>query len=265
VILDSAPRVAWGKRLNHLIVELDRLLAAGRHDAMDRQTFADKTAEFIGPTKLDDEFTHRYEQMEAQLLEPARAAMTDNVLNGLQKALDQWRQWIEGFGRRRGSKLDKLVLDVLSYEFRAAFHEAYSEVWFDLVEHLSAEHGWSRSTRLFHVIWHTQRRYPAQQENRGDFHLFHGHVLALHPATDLFLLTRTGLELVSEAMEPSDDPSRFEPALYRLLNDLYLATYFYVERRKEDSDYRKQRPQALSDIDESECKRKGRRRRRRRS
>jgi hypothetical protein len=242
VIADSAQRVTRGPRLNRLITDLNDLLAGGRHSTMDGQTFADKTAGLIGPVEYDAEFRARYEQMAALLLEPARAMMREDARQGARLALDRWLHWVEGFGRHRGHELDKRVLDVLSYESRAAFHQAYSEVWIDLVSVLAHKYQWPRATVRFHLLWHTQRRYPAQQEGMGDFHLFHGHVLALHPATDLLLLTKTGVELVRDAMEPKEDPVMSQSALYRLLNGLFLAVYFYDERRRDESDRRRQRP-----------------------
>ena len=115
------------------------------------------------------------------------------------------------------------MLDVLSYEARAAFHQCYSALWFELLPRLVDRHGLDALGREFHELWHLdQIREP---EPGARVHLFHGHVFALHPAGGLLLGTPAGSDRVGAWLTAGEDR---EEAFERLLHALFLTVHHYA-------------------------------------
>jgi hypothetical protein len=162
-------------------------------------------------------------------------------------------RWKKLIGRRQGNAGGKTILDILSYESRAALHRCYSAVWAELLPQLTYKYRLSAESRAFLRLWNCEQRF----EIGGDLQsLFHGHVFALHPAAAAFIQSRTGKELVGEAIQDTANG----PAYERLLHGLYIAVYQYVNRAEEQRDSRKgvtKRTEA-ADLDEA-IERKNRR------
>jgi len=158
-------------------------------------------------------------------------------------------------------------LDVLSYECRAAVHRCYSEVWDHLIFLLADKYDWTDDEVLFHRFWHLDQIMPSDHPEKANYHLFHGHIFALHPAGADFMLTKTGRELMGEWLS---DPDPFSAPYRRLLHALSVAIYNYANRNQIYAELRKKQPKLLGGqdmvaLEEQEAeKRTGRRRTRKR-
>src|SRR3954453_22051595 len=148
-------------------------------------------------------------------------------------------------GRRGGQALPKQVLDVLSYEARAALHRCYSAVWaMLLLPHLGRKHALSPESQAFLRLWHLDQVSESALGEAAYFHLFHGHVFALHPACGEFLRTEAGRGLMGRwLLRPS------EGAFGRLLHGLYVAAVHYQGQREQLTSDRKKQPRALGGAD----------------
>jgi hypothetical protein len=244
VFADSRPnRKQSGTGVRTIAAELDMLLQAGRQKEMNEVEFQKQTAEALGPPDYGPEVCESYQEFAESLLEPARAALLRDGEAGLQVAVDRWTRWNQSIGRRRGNKLEKQTLDVLSYECRAALHTCYSAVWYELILHLSTKREMSDASVVFHRLWHLDQREGIETASLPNSRLFHGHIFALHPACANFVLTRTGCELIGECLT---DPSS-KPAFHRLLNGLCIAMYDYARRNNVFALLRKKQPEDMEE------------------
>ena len=134
----------------------------------------------------------------------------------------------EAFARRSGNAGRKLVLDMLSYEARAAFHQCYTVVWCALIPYLVEKAKLSFESFGFLAFWHRDQVDSSSIEQGTCVSLFHGHVFGLHPGGGLFLQTEAGRELMGEWLQNPESAAYFG----RLLHGLYVAIYDYVERRQ---------------------------------
>jgi hypothetical protein len=175
----------------------------------------------------------------------ARAGLTADKPRGVAAAVAGWQRVMCSVGRRGGQALGKQILDILSYEARASFHRCYSAVWdMLLLPRLEQKYALSPESVAFLRLWHLDQ---ASESNLGEaayFHLFHGHVFALHPACGEFLRTQSGKELMGQWLRR---PS--EKAFGRLLYGLYVAVAHYQGQREQARSDRKKRPQVLGGSD----------------
>lgn len=220
-VLTSPGRLGVSKR--QIVAELDNALAGQTQRETDIVSFRDATARLLGPPDFDDRVKRRYEEIAGDLLGHGRTALQRWGPIGLAVPLQKWRRRMTAVGRRSGNALDKQVLDILSYECRAALHRCYSATWEQLLRHLDDKYDLSANSIVFHRFWHLDQ---CQEQGRRDslFHLFHGHVFALHPAAALFSLTSTGARLLGEwLLEPEPGP-----AYGRLLTGLLISVGEYA-------------------------------------
>ena len=178
----------------------------------------------------------------------------------MQIPISKLQTWMNSFARHKGNEEKKLALDMLSYECRAALHRCYSAVWNKLLLHLEKKYELDEASVQYHRLMHFDFVLPSNLPN-ANFHLFHGHVFALHPGVDLFLQTNTGGELVGDYLRGEDDDRPFR----RLLNGLYvgLCDYYarsdrYAEDRKKSS--RDLKVADVAAVDEAQTKGRGHRR-----
>jgi hypothetical protein len=229
VFVDSVPTRPGGRReLTESVTELEQRLADSADGEMDKAEFHSRTGDLLGPPEYPREVHDRYHQLSEELLCEAREALEQGGHAGLDMALARWTSWMNSIGRRRGNELEKQVLDALSYECRTAFHCCYSAVWCDLIPHLQRNYNLSTESAAFLAFWHLEPREESNQPELAYFHLFHGHIFALHPACGAFMLTQTGSRLLSEWL-----PHGGRGASYRrLLHGLFVAVYQYAQRHQ---------------------------------
>jgi hypothetical protein len=244
------------------VEELDALIRAGSQLAIDELEFHRRSADILGPPTLPREAAAEYTRMAADLLGPARDLLPIDEAQAVTSVERTWNDWMNSIARRSGNVTAKQVLDILSYEARAALHRAYSAVWSEaLLPWLRMKHRLSSASVEFLTFWHTDPCREAADAS-GYFHVFHGHVFGLHPAGAAFICTPAGCELLGDWLaepEPdvSDDYGSWSRAINgadsraahrergrcsyrRLLNGILVAVYEY-ERRLCDANFDRRR------------------------
>lgn len=216
--------------------ELENLLLASRGEHLTREQFYMKTHELLARQKYPAEIQAEYDDLAGELIECACQTLeSGSLVEAVQIASGKWQQFQRSFGRRAGHVERKLVLDALSYEARAAFHQCYSLAWCELLPYLNRKHRLSKTDWIFHYLWHFDK-VDEGAAARGEYlSLFHGHVFGLHPGAGPFLQTLTGRELLGDWLEASDSSEAFG----RLLHGIYLAMWQYrLERDSSQEDRR---------------------------
>lgn len=141
-------------------------------------------------------------------------------------------------GRRGGHALDKQVLDILSYECRAAFHRCYSAGCWDLIPRLTLKYHLSPANQCFLHFWHLDHCSESAQGPHAMFHLFHGHIFALHPAGAALLQSPTGRDLLATWLQEPESAAAFG----RLLHAIFVTLHRYVEQRETGASNRRKQP-----------------------
>jgi hypothetical protein len=235
---NRAPRAEREAAVN----ELNELLGRCGTATMSRRRFSRRTADIIGPPRLTRGLKQAYQICCADLFDPAVAVLLADKEAGVARLLSAWRRLIRTVGRRGGRPVEKQVLDILSYEARAALHRCYSAAWdMLLLRHLTEAYQLSTETVAFLRLWHLDQ---VSESNLGDvayFHLFHGHVFALHPATALFLSTPIGRELVGSWLVGACSNRAFG----RLLQGILVAVHHYAGLRDDAAQRRRKQPQGF--------------------
>jgi hypothetical protein len=242
---------------------LEGLLKASKEKTLTMLDFKNRTADILGPPVLAEEVQSHYRQVTEGFLGRARAALMRDGTAGLQVATTDWQQMMRLIGRRAGHVLEKQVLDILSYECRAAFHRCYSATWCYLLPRLAEKYGLDQPTLSFLRFWHLDHCSESAEGPHAYFHLFHGHIFGLHPSSGAMLQTPTGRENLAAWLSQPDS----EAAFGRLLHAIFVALYHYVGQRDTSSDCRRKQPISRSDNDVLELERQmiGKVKRRRRS
>ena len=237
----GGPRESKAERLR----DLEQMIRLSRREELTFAAFRDRTADTLGPPPLDAEAEDCYRTFIDELLGEVRTApLVDGELP-LDDAVRRWTQAFKAWGRRAGFAVQKRVLDVVSYECRAALHRCYSAVWWDLLPRLAERHGLDRPTLHFLYLWHLDHMLDAEQDLPALFHLFHGHVFGLHPAGADLIATKTGRALVGDWLTGPDHRAAFG----RLLHAYSIACHAYVLGREEAAEDRQTRFRAVGGLD----------------
>lgn len=203
---------------------LDRALVAERERRLDWQAFHHRTADLLGPYEVSEEVRTEYASLTEELLGGGREAVGHHGDGGLRVPIKIVQDWMRTFARRGGNEARKSALDILSYECRAALHRCYSACWFELLTQLERKYEMDQASVQYHRLMHFNLFVPSQRRD-ADFHLFHGHIFALHPGISRFLQTPTGGELIGDYLR-HDGGEPFE----RLLNGFWIALLDYHGR-----------------------------------
>lgn len=207
-----------------VLANLNERLSTSASEEIELPAFRAHTAALLGPPEYSAEVHRRYYEMEQELFGDGPSVF-DNGNEAIGKMLERWHDWMRSLGRRSGNTMEKQILDVFSYECRAALHRAYSAVWTQLLPTLAAYFQLSAESERFHRLWHLEQCDDPGFDRRR-FHLFHGHIFGLHPGLGIFAQTRKGGELIGAALrEPG-----IGPAFQRLLAGVLVALHDYVDR-----------------------------------
>jgi hypothetical protein len=186
-----------------VIQELNALLSVPDLHPLTSLEFSRLTADVIGPAILPAALQSAYLECCEKLFGPAIAVVAEDVPASVERLLSGWERLMRSVGRRAGLQQEKQVLDILSYEARAALDRCYSAVWYHLLlPHLGEKYQLSRGSEQFLRLWHLDQVSESDLGEQANFHLFHGHVFALHPAAALFLSTRAGRLLLGAGQLP---------------------------------------------------------------
>jgi hypothetical protein len=198
-------------------VTLEAMLAANRRRYTNSE-FTEVSRSALARTAFPPGTQVIYNAMKSQLLEEAKTLLKQDKMDWALDCLSaKWKSVQKTIGRRQGHAQEKIVLDALSYEARAAFHDLYSVAWIALIQGVLPHDGLSSQSAEFLEFWHTSITHPTTGQ-----HLFHGHVLGLHPACGPILQTPTGRRLMGEWLLRHDHES-----YGLLLGGLVIAIDFY--------------------------------------
>lgn len=247
VLLDSVPARKCRSKPGSSddTTDLDQMLRTSQEKEMDIVEFRDSTANAIGPPVFDVKVKVAYDRLAGELLEKGCDVLERVGNRGVEVTIDLWQTWMRTIGRRSGNSLDKQVLDMLSYECRAAVHRCYSAVWDHLIHLLADKHQLSDEEVIFHRFWHLDQLTTSDKPTEAHFHLFHGHVFALHPAGAEFMKTKTGRDLMGQWLT---DPGPESACYGRMLNGLAVAVHHYALQNEVYAELRKKKPKCFSDI-----------------
>jgi hypothetical protein len=243
------------------VAQLDEMLRNSRGKELTRLQFRDQTGDVLGPPALTEEAKSEYWKFTNDFLGNTRAALDKDEAAGRQLALKYWDRCMKSVGRRADLAVEKQVLDVVSYESRAALHRCYSAAWCLLLPQLAGKYGLTEESYRFLQFWHLEQVEEAAEGSLANFHLFHGHVFALHPASGEMLRTAEGRALVGDWLShPADDQS-----FGRLLHGIHVAVHHYAQHRDEQASRRKKQPTSVAGTEmtrveeELDARRSGRR------
>ena len=119
------------------VEELKNLLERAAQSQMDPMDFYTRTANLLGPPEYPQEVWDRYLELEDSLLDDVGESQEAGEPPSIEAVVAVWKTQLRRFGRHTGHELKKQVLDVFSYEARAAFHSCYSAVWCYLFDSFS--------------------------------------------------------------------------------------------------------------------------------
>ncbi len=208
-------------------VELEARLATGDSERVSIIEFCNRNREAVEFPDFPDSTFALYRKFESELLNDAKSQWWDDAVAATDLMEQRWLRWCDGFGRRRSNEVKKDVLNILSYESKAAFHQAYSALWFEIIPHLIVNQQNQKFSKAFHALWHLDHRFAVPGHSR-DIHLLHGLTLGLHPAFGTLLTTETGSRLVGETVAAPENIAAQE----RFLHAGLVALYLYAAARR---------------------------------
>ena len=204
---------------------LDEMLNVSAHQRMTLREFDVQNRQALGFPEYGEVVWARYAEFSAQLFDQAISIWPSDLDASIACVHSQWDRMNKSFGRRRGCEDEKQVLDILSFESKAAFHQCYSALWIELIPHLSAEQADCWYFESFHSLWHLEQRFTSESYPK---HLLHGLVLGLHPAFGDLLSTNAGRQVVGDLLE---SPTSQE-AKERFLHAGLVSLHHYAAQRE---------------------------------
>ncbi len=209
-----------------LLQQLDQMLRTSRDKRSTLFEFHERSRNAVGFPTLSVEEMSLYRGWSAQLFEGLEDIWPHDLADAISKLKERWEVWKKRFGRRSNSHLQKTVLNMLSFESKAAFHQCYSAAWTAVLPRLANAAVRPDIFTNFHGLWHLDQRVPISG-NRQDLHLLHGLVLGLHPAFSLLISTPIGQELIGDAVANTTDIAAQE----RFFHAALIAIYQYEDER----------------------------------
>ncbi|MCC9598924.1 hypothetical protein LOC67_00015 [Stieleria sp. JC731] len=204
--------------------DLDRMLRESDGERLSLHEFDRQNRGAIGFPDYSESTFLRYRELVSELLDESVSLWMNNVDAAIAALTMNWNALNQSYGRRRGNKMEKDVLDILSFESRAAFHQCYSALWVDLIPRLRDEQDDKSIFQAFHSLWHLTQRLETKPHPT---HLLHGLALGLHPAFGAMLLTPTGRRKVAELIQFPRDKASLE----RFLHAGLVSLHHYVSQR----------------------------------
>ena len=201
--------------------ELEARLAKSSSERVSLVDFINQTREAVEFPDFPDGTFERYREFESELFDNAAAQWWFDSVAANDLIEKRWLRWCNGFGRRSGNAEKKDVLNILSYESKAAFTQCYSSLWVELIPHLIAGQENPEFSQRFHTLWHLDHRVEVPR-NMRPVNLLHGLAFGLHPAFGMLLTTESGSRLVGEAVAAPKNIAAQERFLHAGLVSLYL-------------------------------------------
>ncbi len=227
-VFPDASSANWSSAQRYrMVTDLDVILRQAAGTEMSCDDFYCHSRSVGELAEMSSEVVEEYLTLEAQLY----AGVLDDWLDAPEVCerlvQERWRDWMHRARRRDCSGVFKDVLNILSYESKAALHQCYSLLWLHLADAF-AEQEDSIFVRQFHRFWHCDHRVPTGSVQ--DMHLFHGHVFGLHPAFSLMIQTETGGGIIADAVCHGLD----SPAMRTFFAAGIVSLNFYMSDRIEN-------------------------------
>lgn len=200
--------------------ELESQLRVSEHERISVVDFCNRNREAVEFPDYPESTLALYRDFESELFADDTSLWWTDPTTAREQVTQRWLRWRNGIGRHRGNEQQKDVLNILSFESKAAFHQCYSALWCELIPILIVDQENRLMCQRFHSLWHLDQRMNISGRDR-DVHLLHGLVLGLHPAFGMLLTTETGKRLVGEMVVAPEDTSAQERFLHAGLVSLY--------------------------------------------
>lgn len=188
--------------------QLEEGLGRKEITGMSKGQFRIKIRKLMRHGRLSKELEQKYREFEDRLLVDACALLPHDSPGAFRLMLERWQEFMQRWSKRGGSHLERKVLDVFSYECRAALHRCYSAGWASICHVLRQEGRISDLDEVFLQNWHGE---PFQEEKGS---LFCGHVFALHPGVGLMIQTPTGKRVMGEWLKDPGNRKKFGIVLH---------------------------------------------------
>ena len=241
VMLDSVLKAGSKRERLAQLDLLENMLATSADDEKSILEFSRETGQTLGPPEFSQEAQELYGEFVGDLLAPAvNQLQGGNLETALSLANKTWSTWHKKFMRRSNKETEKLAIDMISYEARAAIHRCYAHAWETIANWIGTEQRGSIKSFVFHRLWHLDLSWPSNEYTDKSFHLFHGHILGLHPATSSFIQAPTGKKMLSAWLKVANPGWEFDSnpestELRRLLNGLWIAVTDYAIRHSDSN------------------------------
>ena len=206
--------------------DLESQLRVSEQERISIFDFCNRNREAVEFPDYPESTFELYREFESELFADDTSLWWADPMTAGENVTQRWLGWRNGFGRRRGNGTKKEVLDILSYESKAAFHQCYSSLWLEILPHLMADQTNREISMRFHTLWHLDHRIASPDQRH--IHLLHGLVLGLHPAFGKLLTTETGTRLIGAAVAAPEDI----PAQERFLHAGLVSLYLYAAARR---------------------------------
>ena len=239
IFADAFLKPASRLQQDEIVQALETQLNAASESELTRAEFFERSWGVLGRPSYPEGVQQIYQRYTRELLEePCRHLATGDREQALRSVAATWAHWMKLVARRAGHEQEKIALNILSYEARAAFHHCYSLAWCELIRAFVRLDQYTEATSIFLRFWHTD------WIDSDNISLFHGHVFGMHPATGPFMLAPTGRQLLGTWLAEPLDIQRFG----RLLHGILIALFDYA-RRREDAAADRPRPAVRSEAD----------------
>lgn len=197
VFPDASPANTSSAKRYRMVADLDDILKQTAGDELSCDDFYCHSRTVGDLAEPSDEVAEEYLMLESHLYAGVLDDWVDEPEICARLVQERWRDWTHRARRSDCSHVFKNVLNVLSYESKAALHQCYSLLWLHLADAFAKQED-SLFVRQFHRFWHCDHRVSTGDVQ--DMHLFHGHVFGLHPAFSLMIQTETGGSIIADAV-----------------------------------------------------------------
>ncbi len=219
---DASLKLSRGRSVTSAFgpAELEPLLRESENEQLTIFEFCRRNREAVEFPEFPETTFGEYRNFEQELFLNTTSLWWNDPNAAYKLVSQRWNHWYRTIGRRGGNEISKDVLNILSYESKAAFHQCYSAIWFEILPYLKMGQPNQEIFHKFHSLWHLDQRMPYDCHRSN--HLLHGLVLGLHPAFGVLLRTQTGSRLVGAMLEAPEDNVAQERFLHAGLVSLFL-------------------------------------------
>jgi len=237
VVLDSLVQRENARNRTATDSNLESML----HNSFDEEVsivdFQRRLQDYLQQRPYTEEVWDQLSEFKSELFDQSVATLQRGERIDVEDCLKSlWARWGNRVRRKNALEVQRQMMDVLSYESKAAIHRCYSHFWDHASRWMAHFEQCSVASFVFHRFWNTDLMLASDDPwGHSDFHLLYGHVFGLHPGTYSFMRTTSGQKLLGDWLsiapvdwQHSGNPET--PQLRRLLNGLNIAIIDYSNR-----------------------------------